>query len=87
MACRELHGRMISGPDSMRQDAGLDVNAARTSGLEFMHTASHQVLDFLRRDLCPLPGVGPFGFRGGGVDDGGGVGLFLHIGVFAPEDP
>lgn len=86
MAYRELHGRMISGPKTMRQDSGLDVNAARTSGLEFMHTASHQVLHFLWRDLCPLPGISPFGFRGRSVDYGGGVGLFLHTRVFAPED-
>jgi hypothetical protein len=50
-----------------------------------MHTASHQLLNFLRRDLCPLPGIGPFGLRGNGVYGGGRLWLFLCRGLFTKD--
>ena len=65
---------------------GQNGNSEPTSGLEFMHTASHQVLDFLRRDLCPLPRIGPFGLCRSGAYGGGRLWLFLGRGVFTTKD-
>lgn len=65
---------------------GQDINPP-TSSLELMHTPSYKVLDFFRRNLCPLPRIGPFGLRGGCVDRGG-LGLLLcRSGVLAPKHP
>lgn len=66
---------------------GQDINPPPTSGLELMHTPSYKVLDFFRRDLCPLPRIGPFGLRGGRVDRGRFDLLLCRSGVFAPEHP
>ena len=52
-----------------------------------MHTPSYKVLDFFGRDFCPLPCIGPFGFRGARVDGRGRLGLLLcRRGVLAPKD-
>lgn len=65
---------------------GCDRNVP-TSGLQFIRTTSDEVLYLLGSDLCPLPGVGPFGLRGDGLGSLGGLGLlFGGAGVFAPED-
>lgn len=57
-----------------------------TSGLQFLHTASDEILHLLGVDLCALPGVRPFGLRWAWVD-GGRFGLLIGgVGVFAPED-
>lgn len=53
-----------------------------------MYTAFDQVLNFLRRDLCPLPRVRPFGPRRGWIWGSGRLRLFLcHWGVFTTKDP
>jgi len=57
-----------------------------TSGLQFLHTASDEILHLLGADICALPGVRPFGLRWAWVD-GGRFGLLIGgVGVFAPED-
>lgn len=57
-----------------------------TSSLQFLRTASDEVLHLLGADLCALPGVRPFGLRGDRIG-GGRFGLLLDgVGVFAPED-
>lgn len=66
---------------------GQDINPPPTSGLELMHTPSYKVLDFFRRNFCPLPRIGPFGFRRGRVDGRGRLDLLLcRSGVLAPKD-
>lgn len=58
-----------------------------TSRLQLLRTASDKVGHLLGGDLSALPGVGPFGSRGGWVGGSGGLRLFLGgTGVFAPED-
>jgi hypothetical protein len=75
---------MISNPNGSVSH-GQDNNPP-TSGFELMHTPSYKVLDFFRRDFCPLPGIGPFGFGRGRVQGGGRLGLLLcRSGVFAPK--
>jgi hypothetical protein len=52
-----------------------------------MHATSYEVLHFLRRDICPLPRIGPFGLCRAQIYGCSGLCLFLRrIGVLASED-